>query len=217
MVSKEHSIRIFYDSIQKHLRALNALSVEVDTWNAMIIHLIKSKLNNYTVDKWEESVYDKEYPTLEDILTFLQRRSQIEETKAAINLANNSQKSKNFYHSRGQSRTQQPFTGLTTATDSTSHHFQSKSPPGQISCRICKGDHGIYACSKFLGMNLKEKYETLKRESVCTNCLRGVHQPRGCLAGGCRKCGKNTTLYCIKTRATLNQGLNQIKRVFRIK
>ena len=55
-VSKELSIRTFYDSIQKHVRALRALSVEVDKWDAILIYLIKSKLNNYTIEKWEESI-----------------------------------------------------------------------------------------------------------------------------------------------------------------
>ena len=59
LVSKEVSIRMLYDTTQKNLRALRALNVDVDKWDVMIIHLLKSKLNNYTIEKWEESVCDK--------------------------------------------------------------------------------------------------------------------------------------------------------------
>ena len=84
-MSKEFSIRALYDMTQKHIRALRALSVELDKGDAITIHLIKNKLNNYAIEKWEESTCNVEKPTLKDLLQFLERRSQIEETRAAIN------------------------------------------------------------------------------------------------------------------------------------
>ena len=87
-VKKDFSVRALYDITQKHLRALRALSVEVDTWNAMIIYLLKSELNTFTIEKWEESICDLGKPSLKDILNFLEPRSQIEETKASVNQIN---------------------------------------------------------------------------------------------------------------------------------
>ena len=135
-LSKEFSIRALYDKTQKHIRALRALSVEVDKWDAIIIHLIKSKLNNYIIEKWEESTCNVEKPTLQDILNFLERRSQIEETRAAINQTQiqKSLPSKNSTHSRQGPRSQYPFTGATTAAPSNLNSVQSKNRFSTISC-----------------------------------------------------------------------------------
>ena len=63
-ISKEFSIRRLCDIIQMHLRALQALSIDVDQWNFVLIRLIKRELNDYTIEKWEEFVCDIDLPTL---------------------------------------------------------------------------------------------------------------------------------------------------------
>ena len=191
-LSKEFSIRALYDKTQKHIRALRALSVEVDKWDSIIIHLIKSKLNNYIIEKWEESTCNVEKPTLQDILNFLERRSQIEETRAAINQTQIQKglPSRNTTHSRQGSRSQYPFTGTTTAAPSNLNSVQSKNRFSTISCWLCKGEHRIFACGQFLNMSPKERYETARKVSLCPNCLRGNHHVKNCLSTGCRKCGK---------------------------
>ncbi|XP_033213767.1 uncharacterized protein LOC117170833 [Belonocnema kinseyi] len=182
-MSKEFSIRVLYDLIQKHLRSLRALSVEVDKWDAMLNHLIKGKINNYTMEKWEESICDIEKPTLLHMLNFLERRSQIEETRAATNQVNFQKAS----HSRQNPH--HPFMGVATATTPSADDAQSR-PFSKISCYICKGEHGVYSCSKFLSLSPNERHEAARKVSLCVNCLRGNHHPKNCLSGWCRKCGK---------------------------
>ncbi|XP_033225735.1 uncharacterized protein LOC117178417 [Belonocnema kinseyi] len=191
-MSKGFSIRALYDKTQKHIRALRALSVEVDKWDSIIIHLIKGKLNNYIIEKWEESTSNEDLPTLQNILDFLERRSQIEETRAAINQTQN-QKALNpkfNTNSRQGSRSQFHFTGATTALPASSNSSQTNNNAFKISCYICKGEHGVYACSQFLNLSPKERYEAAKRISLCPNCLRGNHHLKNCVSSGCRKCGK---------------------------
>ncbi|XP_033231521.1 uncharacterized protein LOC117182536, partial [Belonocnema kinseyi] len=191
-MSKDFSIRALYDKTQKHIRALRALSVEVDKWDSIIIHLIKGKLNNYIIEKWEESTSNEDLPTLQNILDFLERRSQIEETRAAINQAQN-QKALNpkfNSNSRQGSRSQFHFTGATTASPASSNSSQTNNNAFKISCYICEGEHGVYACSQFLNLSPKERYEAAKRISLCPNCLRGNHHLKNCVSSGRRKCGK---------------------------
>lgn len=53
------------DHVQKHVRALRALNIPVDTWDTMLIAIIKSKLNQF----------NERYASL------LQRRAQLEEAR----------------------------------------------------------------------------------------------------------------------------------------
>ena len=60
-----------------------------------------------------------------------------------------------------------------------------------MSCYLCKGDHAIYICSQFLNLSPQERYEAVRKVSIiCPNCLRGHHNTKKCISGGCRKCGK---------------------------
>ena len=67
-ISKEFSNRPLYDKTQKHIRALRALSVHVDKWDAILIHLIKGKLNNYLIERWEESTCKVETRQIRKVL-----------------------------------------------------------------------------------------------------------------------------------------------------
>ena len=68
-----------------------------------------------------------EKPTFAHMLNFLERRFQIEETKAATNQANFPKTShlKNGFYTRHNSR--HPFTGIATSTAPNSNDLQSKS------------------------------------------------------------------------------------------
>ena len=125
-ISKEFSIRRLCDIIQKHLRALQALSIDVDQWNFILIHLIRSKFNSYTIKKWEEFICDIDLPTPINMLDFLARRSQIEETKAAANQANFPKPSHSKYNSQPSQNLRHPFTDVATSTTPKSNDSQSK-------------------------------------------------------------------------------------------
>ena len=220
-ISKDFSVRALFDTLQRHIRALRTLSVDLNHSNAMTIYLIKGKLNTYTIEKWEEFICDIKTPTLENLLTFLERRSQIEETRAATRQLSNLppsnvtkfQNSNNKPHSRSTTRFNQPFTGATLSTSSNSHDSSSqKHSSKKTSCYICKAEHGVFSCQKFLNLSPKERYEAARNISLCTNCLRGTHNPKNCLAGGCRKCGRrhNSLLHINQPYSeTVNESIEQ--------
>ena len=79
-----------------YIRVLRALSVEVDKWDSIIIHLIKGKLNNYVIEKWEEATCNVDKPTLKDILQFSEIQKNLH--------------FQNGTHPRQGSRSQHPFT-----------------------------------------------------------------------------------------------------------
>lgn len=81
-ISKEFSVRSFLDSIQKHIRALEALKEPVSQWNTILIEVLSQKLNPFSREKWEDSSCESINPSLKDLIAFLQRRAQFEDGKS---------------------------------------------------------------------------------------------------------------------------------------
>jgi len=54
-------------------------------------------------------------------------------------------------------------------------------------CVFCEGSHFSNACVKVA--DTQKRRDTVKRDRLCFNCLKGNHSVRGCLAKGrCQKC-----------------------------
>lgn len=75
-VNKESSINLrkLIDTIQHHISALEKLKLPVDKWNALLIPLILSKLDDRTCREWELKQSNVELPTLEDLIDFLVKK-----------------------------------------------------------------------------------------------------------------------------------------------
>ena len=63
-------------------------------------------------------------------------------------------------------------------------------------------------------MSPKERYETARKVSLCSNCLRGNHHVKNCLSTGCRKCGKkhNSLLHFDNSGSDDNSQLGNSKQ-----
>ena len=61
------------------------------------------------------------------------------------------------------------------------------------SCQICRRDHKIWTCSKFVGNSVSKRWDTAKHFNLCFRCLgdghRGKSCPRSlpCGENGCKK------------------------------
>lgn len=71
-INKESSgqIRQIVDNVSKHLRALNTLNLPTDHWDVLIIFLVTSKLDKYTLREWEEYKIKSELPSLDEMNLF---------------------------------------------------------------------------------------------------------------------------------------------------
>ncbi|KAK9701231.1 Protein of unknown function (DUF1759) [Popillia japonica] len=61
MIKKEspHQLRAMLDTVTQHLRSLEALGLPVDEWDAIIIHLMTSKLDPVSEREWETKKRDQ--------------------------------------------------------------------------------------------------------------------------------------------------------------
>lgn len=79
-VTKESalSLRNLLDSTLKNLRILKQLGQPTDQWDTLIIFMIANNLDSITRREWESTC--KEFPTVDEITTFIQHRCQILES-----------------------------------------------------------------------------------------------------------------------------------------
>ncbi|XP_057333711.1 uncharacterized protein LOC130672924 [Microplitis mediator] len=175
-ISREFSTRLFLDQIQKNVRSLQALGEPVEHWNALLIVLLRDKFNNFLRERWEDYSNDLRNPTLNQMISFLNRRAQLESSKPQVTTpkGQNSQDKPKSFNSQSNSRSQHAYIATTSRNQ----------------CLHCEGNHYLSMCTKFLAMNPSQRYETSKKGGWCINCLRKGHRAAQCTSGNCRNCSQ---------------------------
>jgi len=57
-------------------------------------------------------------------------------------------------------------------------------------CEACKDSHTVSQCSTFKQMSNDEKYNVVRNNKLCINCLSNKHTTKNCQSHGCKICGK---------------------------
>lgn len=152
-VSKDFSLRSLVDHVQKHLRALRALKESVDSWDTILVLIIKDKLTNAIREKFEDISSDSKVSTMKELLEFLQRRAQFEDTKSP------SSSEKSIKHDSKSGLKISPV-----------QHAYVASNQGKPACYYCKGEHTMYKCDDFLKLTSADRLTEARRLTLCTNC-----------------------------------------------
>lgn len=187
-------LRNLIDTYLKNLRALKILGEPVDSWDTILIYIIVSKLDKTTERAWEQyrnTILNKSEDStsrlkVEVLLTFLKDRADMLDTLQA-----NSTKINDIKKHHANTNTKVHCNVTST---------KSKSHTTHRSCLLCKSNHLLYACSQFLGLDLKSRLKFVRDNKLCENCLRpGGHTSADCRFGPCRKCeSKHNSLICDK-------------------
>ena len=194
VISREFSVRALHDQTQKHVRSLKALGESVDSWDLALVVIIKEKFNNILREKWSDYSSELDNPTYSDMINFLQRRAQIDDTQSYHNTHNSYHNTHNSHSSNERKLTN--FRHI-------SRSQQSYTSTANLSCSYCKGNHWISGCEKFRKLSPQERYESVKKLSLCLNCLRSNHRVSNCSFSTCRTCTKkhHTLLHFESTQA----------------
>lgn len=166
MLTKEAvSVRALVDSVAKHLRCLNILNINTESWDPLLIYMMSTKLDRYTLSEWERQRANQvEFPTLNEMKEFLKRKADFLETLEHREQGVHGAKAKN---SRGIS--------LLT---------------NEVRCNNCHAQHVIYDCPEFLKLSINQRIEKAKKERLCLNCLRTGHFANRCFLRPCKVCNK---------------------------
>jgi len=57
-------------------------------------------------------------------------------------------------------------------------------------CEVCKDPHTVSQCSTFKQLSNDEKYNVVRNNKLCINCLSNKHMIKNCQSHGCKICGK---------------------------
>ncbi|XP_053968620.1 uncharacterized protein LOC128870048 [Anastrepha ludens] len=175
-------LRKLSDQVNAHLRALQTLATTEDIYNGLLIHLITSKLDRQTHEKWEENLSAHKLPTWTDMSTFLERRCRMmENLENAMVIQAPSKQVKNIV-----SQAKSKASVLVTVGG-------GKPTPLCIFCD--SKEHFITGCTSFLNLSPNLRYKEAKKFHLCLNCLRKGHTIKQCKSGNCRYCqAKHNTL-----------------------
>ncbi|CAI6367084.1 unnamed protein product [Macrosiphum euphorbiae] len=69
-------------------------------------------------------------------------------------------------------------------------------------CYACQGTHYVYKCEKFKGLTTSARFQLVKSNNMCSNCLSGSHTASTCPSKySCRTCsGKHHSLLHFESR-----------------
>lgn len=190
-----------------------------------IVKRLPSKIRGEWVDKADWLIQKNKDPVFEDLCDFIKHRARVSSTMYGQEFADDSkiksqtQGKTNKGYDRGK-RLSSFATQSCTVTQSEPKEAKSKesvhtdkSPAFKPRpCSMCKGDHFISKCSKFIELKLNERETFIRSNRLCFNCLKYGHSARECRGQPqCNKCkGKHNDLVHNKNRIKGHQ-TNQVK------
>ncbi|XP_076649206.1 uncharacterized protein LOC143356978 [Halictus rubicundus] len=173
------SLRTLKENALMHVNALKALQLPVDSWDALLVYILTQKLDKLTRRSWERTLENAQMPKFAELIAFLgkqERGDEIEEFTVAKNKLGN-----HCNTDRHASRIEKPFKARAQAYIGTQQRPE---------CTFCRGDHYIYACNKFLKLNVHDRIAAARDKRLCINCLRNNHITANCIASVCKKCNR---------------------------
>lgn len=163
------ALRNLFDSARKHLRCLQLLEQPVESWDAVLVHLIANKLDATTRREWESSASGTTPPSYEKLEQFVLDRCQM--------LDSMPKKRKTSEQFSQQKKYRPEVRTMTVRADQVQ------------GCIVCGEEHYVGKCHRFEQKSLEDKVKLIKRFALCFNCLKLNHTADKCRNRGCFKCG----------------------------
>lgn len=164
--SKSWRVRNLHDKAKEYIALLQGITLD-----EFIIILIKSKLDTELQTKYEEQ--RPENDTLKGFFAFLNQRCRILESHEPSHFKRDFNKDSNKDFNKDKK------------------FQQTNSQSGNQNCPCCNDKHVIFFCSKFRSLEVNERKDLVKQESLCLLCLRANHTVSTCtFKKMCSTCGK---------------------------
>ncbi|XP_073835841.1 uncharacterized protein [Musca autumnalis] len=166
--------------INNAISILKLYKIDIGSWDPIFVFQCSSKLPKLTLSLWEQSIAKKtEMPSWEELNTFLTDRFHALESVSDIYGPQSS---------RSSLPQQQKFNNFERTKNYKVHHTKVSSQK----CNLCKGNHILRSCPKFLSMDFTNRMSIVKRDNHCLNCLAQGHMVANCSSKNrCSKCNSN--------------------------
>ncbi|XP_053686400.1 uncharacterized protein LOC128735944 [Sabethes cyaneus] len=162
------------DEFEQRLKILTQLGEKTESWGALIVHWMCSKLDSQSLKLWEDHAASVDEPTFAVLIAFLEKRTRVLDA-----LSSSTVEAEKFDQKTTNRR---PRLTVNAATSNERPTYK---------CPCCGDDHYMARCAKFLKLNNKERLDLINAKRLCSNCFRTGHWVRDCnSAFNCRTCGK---------------------------
>ena len=193
------ALRSIIDTVSAIYDSLLSLGDDKKITNAIMIHLVMSKVDSVTRSKWEEQLDYSTLPLWSDCEAALNKRYQHlsaeESSTSRLKLCDKQSKPKQDV---GRHRNQKSSFAVSTQQ-------QNKSK-----CLFCKSnDHFITACQSFSAIPVLQRFEFAKSVPICINCLRKGHTVSKCKLSRCSVCNRSHHTLLHQYETTFNNPSSQ--------
>ncbi|XP_073821300.1 uncharacterized protein [Musca autumnalis] len=179
------------------ISVLELYKIDVKSWDPIFVYQCSSKMPKLTLSLWEQSLTNKtEMPQWEDLNKFFTERFQALESVADITGSSGN-------HSNQGSRPK--FNQYDKSKQYRVHHTKAS----DHNCNLCKGNHPLKSCPKFLSMPFRGRLNVVKRGNKCINCLAQGHRAEECKAQTCSRCKGKHHLLLHKEKDPQNNDSNR--------
>lgn len=166
------------DSSTETIQALQVLGLPVNQWDAILVHVVVSKLDSETHKQWELKLTKDDLPTFKQLEEFLEARWQ------SLEMITNSKSQQRFIplnqHSKNQ-KFQREMRSSTYSQPTSTNTISSNFNQNNFNCNYCgKQDHNVTNCGEYLALSYESKNNFIKSKSLCFNCLRTGHSLNSC-------------------------------------
>ncbi|CAG9787132.1 unnamed protein product [Diatraea saccharalis] len=174
------NLDIFLDKFCTAVSSLKSLKLD-DLSDFILLQLALKKIDSNTARSFEIFKRGASMPLYNDLIKFIREQSKILERTTPVS---NSRSNDNYKSS---------------ITTKSTHSFATSYV---TSCPLCKQiDHcNLYRCPAYSKLSIDEKFDFIKQNKGCTNCLSVSHSNNACNSKfNCRFCGcKHHSLLCRK-------------------
>lgn len=168
------TIRELHDNTREAIYNLIALGVKTESWDPILVRVIMKKLDSKSINAFEDTLEDtKKTPKLETLLKFLEKRFQRLDQVKLMTGKNDEEKKESGEGKKGIKS------------------VNVNAAMSAMNCFMCKGDHPLYKCPKFLTSSQRERFNFAKEKALCYNCLSHDKQKECKSRYRCKKCNKN--------------------------
>jgi len=162
-VASASELQRLHYHISSNINALTALNQPVDKWDAWLVTITCTRLDNVTVAEWQLKQDTKDLPKYKDLEVFLSNRITAYEAGdiATVSYSNEAVKNNMTYKARTKKV-------LLADTNSDQH---TQKPYKAPRCNLCAGPYRLPSCMQFDAMYMDERHDLVERNRLCFNCL----------------------------------------------
>lgn len=150
------------------IRVLPSFNYDVTSWDPILMFCLTSRLDAYSVRKWNDQIKKRQRVPLSELLEFL----EVQASEAALP---NDRPNHGDHLKQNKPKPKRANVMVTVK---------------ERKCLQCRGEHPLFLCKTYMALNIKEKIKKAKDAKYCLKCLNLHENQDECKFRNCKYCDK---------------------------